>query len=236
MEYFKYINLYNWYNNISEWVIYIYPSKKQFKKEELDETVSKLQNIRENIDNRINNIDTNIKHFLVKAKELIKINKKGALYNLKLKKRYMMERDKLYAMSFNIEAQIFSIESMGLMIQTADTLKSTSMHMNTINKHFDIDRLETTMEELQEQKDIGHDLQTIISESMSMDIDEDELLTELNELENEGINVKENINIDIDIDNKNNPSDTATMLLNELPIAPTSELKNSEDIKEAVIN
>ncbi len=87
MEYFKYINLYNWYNNISEWVIYIYPSKKQFKKEELDETVSKLQNIRENIDNRINNIDTNIKHFLVKAKELIKINKKGALYNLKLKKK-----------------------------------------------------------------------------------------------------------------------------------------------------
>ena len=48
MDYFKYINLYNWYNNISEWVIYITPSKKQFKKEELDETVGKLQNIRDN--------------------------------------------------------------------------------------------------------------------------------------------------------------------------------------------
>ena len=146
MDYLKNINLYGIYNNISDYVSYIFSSKKQLKKEDLEETVTKLQSIRENIDNRINSIDKNIDIFLKKAKDLIKINKKGALYNLKLKKRYMMERDKLYAMSFNIEAQIFSIESFALMIQTADTLKSTSIHMNKMNNHIDIDKIENTID------------------------------------------------------------------------------------------
>ena len=228
MNYLKNINLYGIYNNISDYVSYIFSSKKQFKKEDLDETVTKLQSIRENIDNRITSIDKNIDIFLKKAKDLIKINKKGALYNLKLKKRYMMERDKLYAMSFNIEAQIFSIESFALMIQTADTLKSTSIHMNKMNNHIDIDKIENTMEELQEQKEINHDLQTIISESMSMDINEEELMEELVNLENE-----EN-NIYIENVNDNSPSDNSELLANKLPIAPTGELINKNKEKELI--
>ena len=64
------------------------------------------------------------------------------------------------------------------------------------------------MEELQEQKEINHDLQTIISESMSMDINEDELMEELVNLENE-----EN-NICIENVNNNSPSDNSELLAN----------------------
>ena len=112
-------------------------------------------------------------------------NKKSAIYNLKLKKMYEREKEKLDSINFNIESQIFSIESMGLIIETAETLKDTSIHMKSINTKLDIDKIESTMEELQENKDIGEELQSIFSESINMDFDEEDLLNELKNLENE---------------------------------------------------
>ena len=100
--------------------------------------------------------------------------------------------------------------------------------MNKMNNHIDIDKIENTMEELQEQKEINHDLQTIISESMSMDINEEELMEELVNLENE-----EN-NIYIENVNDNSPSDNSELLANKLPIAPTGELINKNKEKELI--
>ena len=108
---------------------------------------------------------------------------------------YEREKEKLDSINFNIESQIFSIESMGLIIETAETLKDTSIHMKSINSNLDIDKIESPMEELQENRDIGEELQSIFSESINMVFDEDDLLNELKELDNN----EEEENIDVNV-------------------------------------
>jgi len=190
------------------------PSKKKtYSQEDMITTIEKLNNIQSNITTRISSISKNIEEFLLKSKKYYKEgNKKSAVYNLKLKKMYEREKEKLESINFNIESQIFSIESMGLIIETAETLKDTSTHMKNINNKLDIEKIESTMEELHEHRDINEELQNIFSESISMEFDEDELLKEL-----EGDDDASDCSIKVD---KN--------IINNMPIAPTTKLDNKE--------
>ena len=190
------------------------PSKKKtYSQEDMITTIEKLNNIQSNINTRISSISKNIEDFLLKSKKYYKEgNKKSAVYNLKLKKMYEREKEKLESINFNIESQIFSIESMGLIIETAETLKDTSTHMKNINNKLDIEKIESTMEELHEHRDINEELQNIFSESISMEFDEDELLKEL-----EGDDDSSDCSIKVD---KN--------IINNMPIAPTTKLDNKE--------
>jgi hypothetical protein len=192
-NYIPNINLYGLWQGISSWFSY---RKKNYSQEDMIKTIEKLKNIQHNIIERIDTIDKNIIIFFTKSKKFyVEKNKKSAIYNLKLKKMYEREKEKLDSINFNIESQIFSIESMGLIIETAETLKDTSIHMKSINSNLDIDKIESTMEELQENRDIGEELQSIFSESINMVFDEDDLLNELKELDNN----EEEENIDVNV-------------------------------------
>ena len=202
--------------NFSSWFIGLYnliPSKKKtYSQEDMTTTIEKLNNIQANITTRISSISTNIDEFLLKSKKYYKEgNKKSAVYNLKLKKMYEREKEKLESINFNIESQIFSIESMGLIIETAETLKDTSTHMKNINNKLDIEKIESTMEELHEHRDINEELQNIFSESISMEFDEDELLKELEGDDASGCAITVDKNI-----------------INNMPVAPTTELYNKQ--------
>ena len=204
---------------------YFISKKKSYTQEDMKNTIDKLKNIQNNIIDRIENINNNINKFLkISIEKYRSGNKKSAIYNLKLKKMYEREKEKLDSINFNIESQIFTIESMGLIIETAETLKDTSIHMKSINTKLDIDKIESTMEELQEHKDIGEELQSIFSESISMDFDEDELLQELNE------NVDENKNIIIN-DKNNIPTENTVnnKIVNNIPIETTIIDDNNND-------
>jgi charged multivesicular body protein 4 len=188
-KYIPNISLYGLWEGIYSRFSY---KRKNYTPEDINNTINKLKNIQANIVDRINVIDKNIEIFYIKSKKFyIKKNKKSAIYNLKLKKMYEREKEKLDSINFNIESQIFSIESMGLIIETAETLKDTSIHMKSINNKLDIDKIESTMEELQENKDIGEELQNIFSESINMEFDEDDLLKELKEEEIKEEEIKE---------------------------------------------
>jgi hypothetical protein len=214
MDYITNINFSNWFIGLYNLI----PSKKKtYSQEDMTTTIEKLNNIQSNINTRIGSISTNIDEFLLKSKKYYKEgNKKSAVYNLKLKKMYEREKEKLESINFNIESQIFSIESMGLIIETAETLKDTSTHLKNINNKLDIEKIESTMEELHEHRDINEELQNIFSESISMEFDEDELLKEL-----EGDDDASGCAITVD---KN--------IINNMPIAPTTKLDNKEINKE----
>ena len=191
MNYVKYLTYTNIYNSIcsglySTYILLSYipsylPShKKGVSPEAIGKTIDKLKNIQNNIKDRINHIDEHIEEFLSKSKIFYKNgNKRSAIYNLKLKKMYEREKEKLDSINFNIETQIFSIESMDLIIVTAETLKDTSLHMKSLNTTLDIDKIESTMEELQDHSSINEELQNIFSESISLDFNDEELLEEL---------------------------------------------------------
>jgi hypothetical protein len=205
--------------------------KKVYTPEDMNNTISKLKNIQINITTRIENINNNINKFFTISKEkYIQGNNKSALYNLKLKKMYEREKEKLDSINFSIESQIFTIESMGLIIDTVETLKDTSIHMKSINSKLDIDKIESTMEELHEHKDIGEELQNIFSESISLDFNEDELLNELEELQYDNTTSKDIIIKDAPVSRKNNEDINSknvhkpTISINDLPIISTNDL------------
>ena len=127
---------------------------------------------------------------------------------------YEKEKEKLESVNFNIEVQIMSVESMGLMIETTETLKSTSIQIKSINNNIDVAKIESTIDDLQDQNEIGKELQEIISNPLEHDFDEDELLKEL-ETSNE---LNENNLID-----KNNSNEIIEML----PEAPNAPLLNN---------
>tara|TARA_B110000971_G_C20014052_1_gene503028 strand:+ start:623 stop:1408 length:786 start_codon:yes stop_codon:yes gene_type:complete len=194
MDYVKYITYTNIYSGLCSGLYttltllsYI-PSlvrmrRKGVSPEDITNTIDKLNNIQTNIKKRIIHIDENIEEFLTKSKLYYTSgNKRSAIYNLKLKKMYEREKEKLESINFNIETQIFSIESMDLIIVTAETLKDTSLHMKSMNTTFDIDKIESTIEELQDHQGINNELQTIFSQSISIDFNDDELLEELEQL------------------------------------------------------
>lgn len=229
-NYIPNINLYGLWQGISSWFSY---RKKNYSQEDMIKTIEKLKNIQHNIIERIDTIDKNIIIFFTKSKKFyVEKNKKSAIYNLKLKKMYEREKEKLDSINFNIESQIFSIESMGLIIETAETLKDTSIHMKSINSNLDIDKIESTMEELQENRDIGEELQSIFSESINMVFDEDDLLNELKELENaeeENIDVnvsKTSIKPTIKITENNNTSHIPTPISHNIPTEVANEVTN----------
>ena len=181
--------LYNTYTILSyipSYISLLSIRKKGVSTEDINNTINKLKNIQSNIKNRIIHIDTSIECFLQKSKLYYTSgNKRSAIYNLKLKKMYEREKEKLDSINFNIETQIFSIESMDLIIVTAETLKDTSVHMKSMNTSIDIDKIELTMEELQDHRGISEELQNIFSESISLEFDDDELLEELETLNGE---------------------------------------------------
>ena len=218
---------------------YINQKRKGCLPEDIEKTIDNLKSIQNNIKERINQIDNNVIIFLRKSKELYTSgNKKNALYNLKLKKMYEREKEKLESINFNIETQIFSIESMDLIIVTAETLKHTSVHMKSMNTTLDIDKIESTMEELQDHKSINEELQNIFSESISLDFNEDELLEELETLKdtdnvaNKDTSVANKdtsvANKDTSVANKDSTNDKTKLLETTLPTVPTHDVTNNK--------
>ena len=227
MEYLYYIG-----TSIKEYASYLYP-KKKYSSEEIYNLIKNLRNIQETIVKRMDFIDTNINKFLIKSrKEYSKKNKKSAINFLKIKKLYEYEKEKLESVNFNIEVQIMSVESMGLMIETSETLKNTSIKIKSINNNFDVDKIESTIEELQDNTLLGQELQDIISIPMDHEFDEEEKLKELENQNNIEITQSEIINVNSDIVTiyENNIPE----IIKNMPTAPTTSI--IKDTKIAIKN
>jgi len=260
MDIIKYITYANIYNSmcaglyttytvlsyIPSYIPLLLTRKKGVSPEDISNTIDKLKNIQTNIKNRMKHIDDNIEEFLRKSKTYYSTgNKRSAIYNLKLKKMYEREKEKLDSINFNIETQIFSIESMDLIIVTAETLKDTSVHMKSMNTTLDIDKIESTMEELQDHRSINEELQNIFSESISLDFDDDELLEELETLNTEEVDTKVNVKTDAEkmteeynlLELKQKlPLPPITKNDNDKPSNPPNELIKEEIVQENKVN
>ena len=158
----------------------LFVSNKKITNEDMIKTIGKLKEIQNNITIRINEINKKVEKFYENAKKDYKNNnKKSAIFNLKLKKMYLGEKIKLEKINFNIETQIFNIDSFGIIYQTADILKDSAIKINLINKNIDIEKIENTIEQLNELSDMGDEINDVFSTSYIDSYDEDELLKEL---------------------------------------------------------
>jgi charged multivesicular body protein 4 len=157
-----------------------------YDKRRMADAIAKLQHNLQFLDGKIESMEASCRRYTAAARVLYKAqNKTAAVHQIRLKKMYEREIRKMESLKFNIESNILHIESVGVMMETVCTIKETSDHFQIVQRHVDISKLENTIEEMCEQRDASHDIESILSDMHSADrYDDADLLQELEDLVN----------------------------------------------------
>lgn len=158
-------------------------TQAQYDGSEIEEAITKLKKTLAFLESKTTNMNIKIFKFKTNAKKLCKENRTAALHQIRLKKMYENEVQKLNSLKFNIESNILHVESAGIMMETVSTIKETGHHFQILSKHVDISKIENSIETIFEQRDTSKDIESILCNTYNdSDIEEDELNQELNEL------------------------------------------------------
>lgn len=108
-----------------------------------------------------------------------------ALMALKRKKMYEQQREHSRGARFNLETQLLAIENANMNMETLRAMKAGSATMKSLHGEMNIDKVDSTMDDIREQMDLANELNMAISTSWGMDygVDENELAEELEQLE-----------------------------------------------------
>lgn len=114
-------------------------------------------------------------------------NKKKALLHLKRKKMLQKQIDNLHGQIMNLEQQSITLEGLTMNHQVVDTMKITSNAMKNLNKNMDVDKVDNLISDIQEHIEDIEEVNQILSNPLDNSnlIDEDELLSELDDLMSE---------------------------------------------------
>ncbi|CAL9050926.1 unnamed protein product [Musa banksii] len=119
-----------------------------------------------------------------KAKEFTKANnKRAAIQCLKRKRLHEQQVEQLGNFQLRIHDQIIMLEGAKATTETIDALRIGAAAMKTIQKETNIDDVDKTMDEINEQTENMKQIQEALSLGVAADFDEDELEAELEELE-----------------------------------------------------
>lgn len=229
------INIFSWLGS-SLYSIATLPGKAfstttpEYDHEQILSTIQKLNNHLIFLDKKIENMNANTVRFGEKAKQLYrKKNVNGAMHQIRLKKMYDREIQKLESLKFNIETQILHMDSVEIMMVTVDTIKDTSEYYQNMNSNINISKLENTIDEMVEHRDASTDIQSILSDINTFNeqnYDDDDLLKELQEMtDGEEDNVEKPV-ASVTPESNAILSPNLTVSLSNLPVAPTHVLPN----------
>lgn len=174
-------------SSVSSSVSSSFSQATEYDSEKVTEAIEKLRQTLGYLDEKVTMMTQRTGHYAASGRELYRCgNRSGALHQMRLKKMYEREISKIESIKFNIESNILHMESMCVMMETVSTVKDTSSYVQLINKNIDVDRLEGMIEEISEQRDTSHDIESILSQGNDEHYDEDELLRELQDMETDG--------------------------------------------------
>ncbi|KAH7105348.1 late endosome to vacuole transport-related protein [Auriculariales sp. MPI-PUGE-AT-0066] len=133
------------------------------------------------------NLQRKIDEELKKAKANAVSNKTVATAALRRKKAYESELDRLAGTRLTLETQVNTIESANLNAETMAAMKKGADALKVIHGTLTIDKVDTTMEAINAQRELANEISEAISNPINsgQDIDEDELKQELADLETE---------------------------------------------------
>ncbi|VAI17034.1 unnamed protein product [Triticum turgidum subsp. durum] len=122
---------------------------------------------------------------LERAKEFSKAKNKRAIQSLKRKKLYEQQIEQLGNFQLRIHDQMIMLEAAKATTETVDALRTGAKAMKAMQKATNIDDVDKTMDEINEQTENMKQIQDALSAPLgaSADFDEDELEAELEELE-----------------------------------------------------
>ncbi|KAI9317694.1 Snf7-domain-containing protein [Dichotomocladium elegans] len=119
-------------------------------------------------------------------------NRRVALLALKRKKAYENNIEKINGARMTIETQMMAIENANVNLETMSAMRAGAEAMKNIHGSMDINKVDTTMDDIRDQMDIANEISEAISRPVGMgeELDEEELLNELEELEQEELDSK----------------------------------------------
>ncbi|KAI5893835.1 Snf7-domain-containing protein [Schizophyllum commune H4-8] len=128
-----------------------------------------------------------IEEELKKAKANAVSNKPVATAALKRKQMAQSELDRLGQTRLQLEMQVNTLENANLNAETMQAMKQATKALKDIHGNLSIDKVDATMAEINEQRELANEVADAISNTanLGLDIDEDELAAELGELEQE---------------------------------------------------
>lgn len=149
-------------------------------------TIEKLSETLEMLEKKENLLIKKAAAEVEKAKDFTRAkNKRAAIQCLKRKRLYEQEVEKLGNFQLRIHDQMILLEGAKATTETVDALRSGAAAMKSMHKATNIDDLDKTMDEINEQTENMKMIQEALSAPIgaAADIDEDELEAELEELE-----------------------------------------------------
>jgi charged multivesicular body protein 4 len=149
-------------------------------------TVIKNRELLEALTKRENTLEKKIEaQMLLARKKNAAKDKRGALFCLKKKKMYEAETIKIQNTRLTIESQIMSLEGAVSNAGIVQGMAEASEALRKINDSANIDKVEGIMDDIQDGMADQQEINDIISQPVGMNLDEDDLLSELDALVNE---------------------------------------------------
>ncbi|XP_024383045.1 vacuolar protein sorting-associated protein 32 homolog 1 [Physcomitrium patens] len=149
-------------------------------------TLDKLNETLEMLEKKEKVLQKKIAMEIEKAKEFTRLkNKRAAIQCLKRKRLYEVQVEQLGNFQLRIHDQMIMLEGAKATTETVDALRSGAAAMKAIQKATNIDDVDKTMDEINEQTENMKQIQEALSTPIgtAADIDEDELEAELEDLE-----------------------------------------------------
>jgi len=160
------------------------------KKNNPMEAVDKLKETIEMLEKREAVLQKKMQAELARAREFNKAkNKRAALQCLKKKKLYEQQAENNVNHQLKLQEQLIMLEGTKATAETFSALKSGSSAMAQMTKETNIDEVDKTMDDLNEQTDKMRQVQEALGQAVgyAADLDEDELDAELAELDAEDL-------------------------------------------------
>lgn len=149
-------------------------------------TLEKLSETLEMLEKKESVLNKKITMEVEKAKAYTKAkNKRAAIQCLKRKKLYEVQVEQLGNFQLRIHDQMILLEGAKATTETVDALRTGASAMKAMHKSTNIDDVDKTMDEINEQTENMKQIQEALSAPIgaAADFDEDELEAELEELE-----------------------------------------------------
>lgn len=146
------------------------------------DAIIRLRESLETLEKREKYLQIKVNNELKIAKENAHSNKTLALMALKRKRAYEDQITKIMGSRMTIEQQVLAIENASLNLETMNAMKAGADAMKNIHGKLDINKVDSTMDDIREQMDLANEVSDAISQpvGIGIDFDEDELEQELN--------------------------------------------------------
>lgn len=167
--------------------------KEKKPKATLDDATTSLDKRGGEIDMKVDNLNMELNKLKMQMKKqrkgspAYKATHRKAMTVLKRKKMYEAQREQVYNQSFNIDQTKFACDSAKDTAVMVEAMQNTQVQLKQQYKAFDMDKIEDTMDDMEELMEMGNEINEMMGRSYGVpdEIDEDELEAELADLDDE---------------------------------------------------